>query len=710
MVKKKLNWPLALITSLLLFASFCVMAIGQVDVLDRPVNVFERVATYDVTGIVAEIVTATPDGKTLIYTDATSKEVGFVNISDPAAPVEIGKRTVNGEPTSVAVTPDGKWALVCVAGSPNQLVVLSTSDRTITTTINLGGQPDSIAISSDGRFGAIAIENERDESVNGGAMPQAPAGFLTIVDLVGAPNQWQTRNVTLTGIANRFPEDPEPEFVDINTANQCAVTLQENNHIAIVDLASGNLISHFSAGTTTHAADVVRDMDIAFTGAINNARREPDAIVWTPLGRLVTANEGDYTVGLRAGEFVGGRDFTIFSPQGAVIFEPGAELEQIAVEHGHYPEARSNSKGAEFEGAEIGVYNGVTFLFIGSERGHFVAVYRMDDETNPTFVQVLPTGAEPEGLLAIAQRNLFVTANELAGTISIFRGTSFLANPYPQVVSSVVSWSALSGITAVGNRTLYAVADSAFRPSRIHKIELGNPSWVTETIRVRGNYDLEGISASKNGGFWAVSEGAGNAGGTGLTKNLLLYINPDGSIGREYELPAEINARQVQFGYEGVATNSNESQVYVAFQREWGDDPAGFVKIGRFTPNTGEWRFYHYPIDPAPAVAGAWVGLSEIVRINNTTFAVIERDNQQRKRAQVKRIYSFSIAGLEPVAAGATPPRLTKTLVRDLLTQDNWLLEKVEGLARTKSGNWIVVSDNDGVGETRLLKLGKILE
>lgn len=252
------------------------------------------------------------------------------------------------------------------------------------------------------------------------------------------------------------------------------------------------------------------------------------------------------------------------------------------------------------------------------------------------------------------------------------------------------------------------MADSAFRPSRIFRIDLGNPAVVTDVIRVRGNYDLEGISVS-NRGFWAVSEGAGNAGGSGVTNNLLLYINPDGSIGAEVELPASVNAQQRQFGYEGVATNTNESRVYVAFQREWGDDPAGLVKIGRYTPTTGEWRFYHYPIDAAPAASGAWVGLSEIVRIDNTTFAVLERDNQRRKNALVKKIYVFSIAGIEPVAAGATPPRLTKTLVRDLLTQDDWRIEKAEGLARLRNGNWYVASDNDGAGETRLLNLGKIV-
>ena len=61
--------------------------------------------------------------------------------------------------------------------------------------IVLGGQPDSVAISADGRYAAIAIENERDEDVNDGAMPQPPAGFLTIVDLIGAPSDWTTRDV-----------------------------------------------------------------------------------------------------------------------------------------------------------------------------------------------------------------------------------------------------------------------------------------------------------------------------------------------------------------------------------------------------------------------------------------------------------------------------------------------------------------------------------
>ena len=91
---------------------------------------------------------------------------------------------------------------------------------------------------------------------------------------------------------------------------------------------------------------------------------------------------------------------------------------------GAYPDNRSGAKGSEPEGIEIGKYGPRTFLFVGSERGSAVAVYRIDArEAAPKFVQVLRTGSRPEGLLAIPQRNLFVTANENDGTISVFQGT-----------------------------------------------------------------------------------------------------------------------------------------------------------------------------------------------------------------------------------------------------------------------------------------------
>jgi hypothetical protein len=384
-------------------------------------NPFKPLATYTVSGEVAEIIKATPDGNTLIYTDSASQVIGFVDITNPASPVEIGTVSVAGEPTSVAVTPDGDFALAVVHGTPDHLAVIDLDNPEAAPVIRvLGGQPDSIAISPDGLYAAIAIENERDETVNEGAMPQSPAGFLTIVDLVGDPVDWDLRDVSLTDVADRFPTDPEPEFIDINDDNLAAVTLQENNYIVIIDLPSGDIVSDFSAGSVTHKADLLDDEVIRFKDLLVDSRREPDAIHWTPGGNLAVANEGDYDLDV---DFTGGRGFTIFSPSGDIVFESGETLEKEVAKAGLYDDSRSDSKGTEPEGIEIANYGGKSYLFVGMERAKpgAVAVYELKREDSPKFLQVLPTGGRPEGLLAIPERNLFVTANEGDGTISIFQ-------------------------------------------------------------------------------------------------------------------------------------------------------------------------------------------------------------------------------------------------------------------------------------------------
>jgi DNA-binding beta-propeller fold protein YncE len=384
---------------------------------ERP---FAPVATYTVSGLVAEIIAATPDGGTLIYTDSASQVIGLVDVNDPANPGEAGTVAVAGEPTSVAVTPNGSYALAVVHGTPDHLVVIDLNNITAAPVIRtLGGQPDSIAISPDGRYAAIVIENERDETVNGGEMPQSPAGFVTIVDLVGPPAGWNLRDVSLLNVADRFPTDPEPEFVDINANNQAAVTLQENNHIVIIDLPSGIILNDFTAGLVSHRADLLDDEKIRLSDLLEDSRREPDGIHWTAAGNLVVANEGDYDLDV---DFVGGRGFTIFNPAGGIVFESGAELEREVVRAGCYDDSRSDAKGTEPEGVEIANFGGKSYLFVGMERAKpgAVAVYLLKKEANPEFLQVLQTGSRPEGLLALPQRDLFVTANEGNGTISIF--------------------------------------------------------------------------------------------------------------------------------------------------------------------------------------------------------------------------------------------------------------------------------------------------
>src|SRR5690606_31682775 len=129
-------------------------------------------------------------------------------------------------------------------------------------------------VSPDHRYAAIIVENERDEDVEvvgvEGGLPQRPAGTLVVVDLTGGnPAAWKLRRVDLTGLSAYAPEDPEPEFVDINDDNEAVVTLQENNHIAIVDLKSGKVVADFPAGAVDlEGIDATEDGLIALVDSL----------------------------------------------------------------------------------------------------------------------------------------------------------------------------------------------------------------------------------------------------------------------------------------------------------------------------------------------------------------------------------------------------------------------------------------------------------
>src|SRR5690606_28289341 len=132
-----------------------------------------------VTATSAEIITASEDGNMLIYSDSPLGGIGFVDITDARAPKAAGALMMDGEPTSVAVA--GSKVLVGVNTSESftspsgRLAVVDIASRSIDATCDIGGQPDSLTVSEDKSFVAIAIENERDEDVNDGALPQMPA-------------------------------------------------------------------------------------------------------------------------------------------------------------------------------------------------------------------------------------------------------------------------------------------------------------------------------------------------------------------------------------------------------------------------------------------------------------------------------------------------------------------------------------------------------
>lgn len=707
---------------------------------------FNRVATFSVPlnlpadrdaakKTVSEIIAANEAGTLLAYTDAEQQAIGLVDIATASAPKPAGFIPVGGEPTSVVILGERAFAVVVTSGSnfkepTGYLATIDLKSKQITAKCELGGQPDSITLTKDKGKLAIVIENERDEKLNKGELPQLPGGNLTLVSLKdGAADCASRQVVDLTGIAAVEPSDPEPEFVDVNQDGLAVVTLQENNHIAIVDTKAGKLVANFPAGSVDlKNIDKTRDGQIKPVEELKGVAREPDAVRWLDNDRFVTANEGDWKGGSRG--------FTIFRKDGTAEFDSGAMVDHIAMRLGHYPERRSAAKGSEPEGIDVGTYGNDRLFFVGLERASLVLVFKDEGPGRaPRFLQALPGGIAPEGLLAIPQRNLFVTASEAdlgekggaRSAVTIYERSEAPA-AYPTIASADVDgvplgWGALSGLAASTTTAgrLYAVTDSAYTPSRILEIDATQkPAKIVSALTVTkdgkpAGYDAEGIAMRPAGGFWLASEG-NPENKDKPTQNLLLRVSAKGEVEEEILLPEELARQASRFGFEGVAVTGSgaDETVWIAVQREWKDDPKGKAKILSYRPSTKSWGALHYPLT-APA-AGAWMGLSELTYLGNDSFAVIERDNLFGAQA-VKTLATFSVKGLNPAPLGSSDiPAVEKKKLRDLtpdlMKLGGYGLDKVEGMTVDKDGNLFVVTDNDGVddssGETAFFAFGKL--
>lgn len=671
----------------------------------------------------AEIIDVTGDGMTLVYTDSPAGVIGAVDITDPKNPKPLGVLPMDGEPTAVSVI--GNTAFVGVNTSesytkPSGMVkAIDVKTMTEIGSCDLGGQPDSTARAKDSSFIAIAIENERDEDLGDGRVPQMPAGYLALIDVVDGNLDCDSLNkVDMTGIAEIAPTDPEPEFVDINSLGETVLTLQENNHIAVV-ARDGTIISNFSAGSVDLVDIDTKDERAAltFTDTQMGRLREPDGVQWIDDDHFMIANEGDMDGGARGA--------TIFKKDGTVVWESNSSLEHAIAMIGHYPDKRSDAKGAEPEGMEFAVFDGTPYAFVMAERASIVAVYDVTDPTAPVLKQLLPSGISPEGAVAIPERGLLATANEFDGLqdkaarahVMLYEYQDAPA-AYPMLTSegmdTLTGWGALSGMVSDEDGMIYTVSDSfyGYQP-RIFKIDpTQTPAKIVDAITVTRNgmpaqkLDMEGIALDGKGNFWIASEGRTDR----VVPHALYLVEPDGNIKKEIGLPPELMAVERRFGFEGITLVGDT--LWMPVQREWADDPENFVKLVAYNLETKEWGAVLYPkAEPAKG----WVGLSELT-VHGDKAYVIERDNQHGGEAVTKSIYSIPLSEMVPAKLGTELPVVTKTLVRDLIpdltSTGGYVLDKVEGLAITPDGTAWVSTDNDGVddhsGETMFFSIGTV--
>ncbi|MCB9881413.1 MAG: esterase-like activity of phytase family protein [Planctomycetes bacterium] len=771
------------------------------------INYFRQIASYGVVGGIAEIVTASPDGNTLAYSDASGGRIGFVDVTNPANPVALPDVVTGGEPTSVSWAGNVVVAAVKIVtwsegqpapdpsdpGNAGALFVIDASNPqapSLIGTVAIGFQPDSVKLVLRGRapVAVVCIENEpivvdENELVIDEDIPGFPTSGATFPQDRSLPGAIQVVTLDLANVASSnvatvalteamltragllFPADAQPEYVDVH-GDLAAVTLQENNGVAVVDIAHPlrpQLVRLFSTGNASERlTDLTEDDAISFVqgypssigttipaptdgsgNQVPGGPRQADAIAFHPNGRvLYTADEGELN-------FTGGRGWSGWAVDGTQVFDDNGGLETVGLVFGQYPEGRSENRGVEIEGVTTATFGRTDYAFVSSERGSYVGVYDVTNPVDPILIQFLPCGISPEGLVAIPQRGLFVTADEVSGTLTIFRGTSGLPirPSQPLLYSFDGAFGALSSLEAAP-AGFFSVNDNAL-PTTIFYGRLGGPlapiyPLIPVTVNgAQARYDGEGIVRDESiiagsrffGGFFLASEGNGSS-----QPNLIVQTTLFGEVLREIQLPANIDAAADPSvggnavgsagggtirgnGFEGVTLSPSGRYLYACIQRQFNGEGATHTRIARYdlrqiangtAPTNGlrtggDWEFFYYPLEAA--TGAGWIGLSEIVAVTDEHFLVIERDQGIGAPTALKAVYAFSIEGRvvdtdgQPGEASGDDV-VTKRLVRDV--QGNFFpYEKVEGVMLLHGDLWVNMDNDGGEVENRIVNTGR---
>ena len=203
---------------------------------------------------------------------------------------------------------------------------------------------------------------------------------------------------SLTGLSSYAPDDPEPEFVDINDGQRGgrhAAGEQPPRRRRSADVTGEARLSR-RAASRSKGVDTTEDGEISLTETLADVPREPDAVAWVPgpaaTRTIATANEGDL--------FGGSRGFSIFRRNGAGDIRQRHVARRARRAARALPGEPVRRQGHRARGDRYGRFGRDDYLFVGSERGSFVAVYTIDRAGRPEFEQLLPGPLGPEGLLA----------------------------------------------------------------------------------------------------------------------------------------------------------------------------------------------------------------------------------------------------------------------------------------------------------------------
>ena len=214
----------------------------------------------------AEISAYDPESQRLYVVNAVNNAIDIIGLDDPTNPVLISSIDIDPVGASVnSVAVSNGIVAVAVASEPEQepgRVAFYTFQGTLLNQVTVGALPDMVTFTPDGTKLLVANEGEPGDI--------DPEGSISIIDISGGV---ENATVTTAGFTSfngqeeelrsrgvrifpdkTFAEDAEPEYIAVSADSSTAyVTLQENNAIAVVDIAAGEVTEIQPLGTKNYS-------------------------------------------------------------------------------------------------------------------------------------------------------------------------------------------------------------------------------------------------------------------------------------------------------------------------------------------------------------------------------------------------------------------------------------------------------------------------
>lgn len=206
----------------------------------------------------AEVVAYDPLTKHAVISNAPANKITFVNLTNPASPVfvrDVLLNAYNGYVNSLAI----KNGLVAVAledgtskANPGKVLLFDNAGG-FRSSVTVGALPDMLTFTPDGQ--KIVVCNEAEPLNNYAADPEGSVSIITVTNpaaptvqtvgftsLNGKQDSLRHMGIRIYGRNATVAQDFEPEYAAITADGRTAyVTLQENNALAIIDIATATL-------------------------------------------------------------------------------------------------------------------------------------------------------------------------------------------------------------------------------------------------------------------------------------------------------------------------------------------------------------------------------------------------------------------------------------------------------------------------------------